>query len=183
MNNLIEKILSEAKENQLLSKEFLKLLDDWVENNQQGKIEKILKYVSLLPIKFRKAPEILYRAVAWKNRQKKFEEGIRSWSSSLQAVKYFIEEDQIITDWDAEIVILKIKTNPKRVVLNLELLGKSNLYKKSVEYWENQDEDFIGADIAEEKEIIYNQPIITEKDIFLVDYEGRYISLDKFKKI
>lgn len=152
-----------------LSKEFLEALSEYVENGNRKKwnyYKKIIAKEALaLPNNFRKAPPYLYRTVKIKDSFESFKSGIYGYTVSVESAMNFVSENYFMNgDNGKGLVIVKIKTDTNKVVLNLRLLIVSDLYKKSLKYHKLERLN-IGTD---EDEVLYNQSEITKNDFYLI---------------
>lgn len=137
---------------------------------------KIERYSISLPIlkDFKKAPSYLYRVIKISKGWKSYETGIYSYTISAKMALNFFENDYLGNDRSGEnVAIIKIKTDPKRVILNIDELLNSKLYSKSLRFykldWGNENHD--------EKDILYNQPQITRKNLYMIYNKNKWVKL------
>lgn len=201
-NDIIQRVISEALNvtesilyekstikptpKNVFPKEFLEALGSWVMRYSISAANVITNFSSQLPSIFKTAPSVLYRVVVWKKGMKGFQGGIRSWSTSLEIAQDIGSNGLVEAGPGETEVIFKIKTDPSRVILNMVTFGKSAMFKKSANYWENNSDEKLRVDqtffdeyaLMNEKEVIYNQPVITEKDIFMAKLDERWIKVN-----
>ena len=183
---LIEKILKQASSINPLPFELLESIDDWV--LQSSLYDESIVFnvqqncAKFLPNEFKEAPKFIFRAVVVpKNLDFKFKSGIRSWCSNVSKTENFASDLKFDSKKQV-LCILKIATDSSRVLCNLSKLGNSKIFKQSVKYWLKKKKNFSSALnlLIDEDEIIYEQPIITKRNIFSILSNDGY-EWEKFK--
>lgn len=172
--SLIGNILNENIENNFLPFELLDKLDDWLrqDNNYDPTLTLYLQeHAHLFPIETKKTGSFIYRFVyVKKNDELNLKSGIRSWCNKSKSAENFAV-NWAPSSTQADNYILKIIPEQNRVICNLPLLSKTKVFKDSLSYYKSQRKQFSIAidELAKEDEILYFQPTITKKDIYLVN--------------
>lgn len=177
--DLIEKILKESQIYDFtpLPLELIESLNAYVHGIKKASSLKLIeKYSKNLPAEYKIAPKFIFRFALIPETFVNFPGGVRSWTETYEKAveiadnNYYPNKNKL--DW----AVFRLETQPERVILNFDSLVFSNFFKNSCLFYEKKHNNQKIKEFREEAEsierkeleIIYNQPILTEKDIFKI---------------